>query len=83
MQRIQEQSAVTDFVNPPFSVTAGEGVDSFSVSEEVALNTSSTSTSSSAPMCNQIPSSSSTSTIRDDKAVLTKRMMQTPLPEHP
>ena len=38
-------------------------VDSFSVLENVALNT--TSTSSSTPVCNQIPSSSSTSTSND------------------
>ena len=48
MERIQEQSAATDMVNPPISII----VDSFSVSEEVAVNTSSTSTSSSAQMCN-------------------------------
>ena len=59
----QEQSAVTDLVNPPISVTAVEVVDSFSVSEEVAtladmttLSTSSTSTSSSAPDDQQRPS---------------------------
>ena len=77
----QEQSAVTDSVNPPISITAVEVVDSFSVSEEVAtlvdmttLNTSSTSTNSSAPVCNreettsntmEILSPSSTSTSRD------------------
>jgi len=55
----QEESAVTDLMNPPISITAVEVVDSFSVSEEVAtladmttLNTSSTSTSSSAHVCN-------------------------------
>ena len=74
----QEQSAITDLVNPPISLAADEVVESLSVSEEVAaladmttLNTSSTSTSSSAPVCNceetiqntiDIPSSSSTST---------------------
>jgi len=38
----QEQSAVTDLVNPPISFTADDVVDS---SKEVAINTSSTSTS--------------------------------------
>ena len=38
----QEQSAVTVLVNPPISITADEVVDS---SEEVAINTNSTSTS--------------------------------------
>ena len=46
----QEQSAVTDLVNPPISITADEVVDS---SEEVAINTSSTSTSSSAHVFNR------------------------------
>ena len=39
----KEQSAVTDLVNPPISFTADDVVDS---SKEVAINTSSTSTSS-------------------------------------
>ena len=68
-------------MNSPFPLTAVEVVDSFSVSEEFAtlaemttLNTSSTSTSSSALVCKreettqntmEIPSSSSASTSRD------------------
>ena len=48
VERFQEPSAITDLVTPPISITAVEGVDSFSVSENVALNTSSTSTSSAA-----------------------------------
>ena len=91
--KIQEQSAVTGSVNPQFPVTAVDAsqvVGSFSLSEEFAapaevttLNTSSTSTSSSAPVYNRIRQklfdettqspmeifiSSSTSTINDDVA---------------
>ena len=77
---------------------------------QMALNTSSTSSSSSAPVCNQIPSSSSTSTSKDRLGALTsmldscleqltplaglseeieriekltKRLLETPLPEPP
>ena len=41
----QEQSALTDLGNPKISITAVEVVNSFSVSEEVAINANSTSTS--------------------------------------
>ena len=88
VSQIQEQSAVTGSVNSQFPITAVEAsqvVGSFSLSEEFAapaevttLNTSSTSTSSAAPVYNrvrdaaettqntvEIPSSSSTSTSID------------------
>ena len=129
--QIREQSAVTGLATSQFLVTTVEVVDSFSVSEEFAafaemttLNTSSTSTRSSAPVCNreettqspvEISSSSSTSISSDRRldefastldsciklltpvtaeidsiekaseraSMLTKRMMETPLPEPP
>ena len=86
VERIQEQIVETIDVTPHAS--------------QMVLHTSSTSSNSSAPVCNQIPSLSSASTISDDVAVmldslkniekevaraamLTKRMMETPLPESP
>ena len=74
VERIQGQSAVTDLVNPPISITAVEAVDSFSVSEEVALNTSSTV---------MLDSLKNIEKEVERAAMLTKRMMETPLPEPP
>ena len=95
----QTQSAVTDLVNPPISITAVEVIDSFAVSEEVAtltdmttLNTSSTSTSrnrldvlaSMLDSClEQLTPLAATGEETERIEMLTKRMLETPLPVPP
>ena len=124
--QIQKLSAVPNLVNMQISTTSLEAsqvqvaeriqeqmvetIDVTPQASQMVLNASSTSTSSSAPVCNQIPSSSSTSTSNDRLGALasmldscleqltplaglseeierietlTKRLLETPLPEPP
>ena len=91
----QEHSAVTSLVNPQISITADDAsqvVGSFSLSEEFAvpaLVTTSTSTSSSSTSTTSNAIAVMLDNLKNIEkeveraAMLTKRMMETPLPEPP